>query len=106
MIDFNRLNLRQANQIKQARKAPAAWFVVFSGCGHRTTIPDNKLIPVERRGGEDYFFCDLCSAGDRSGTAPEGFCTNSTLHPLQYATPLFSSFTKQQQQEQEQNEHQ
>jgi hypothetical protein len=94
IIDFNKLNLREANETRAAAKTiPRAWKVVFD-CGHQNIISDEEMHnPIQRaRFGSDHLYiCDKCVNGVRSGTGDHGFFTKTHLHPIIMATPLFGS---------------
>ena len=109
-MDFNKLNLREANQKRLAKHAPAAWSVIYD-CGHRDVLSDARIHNrIERKTyGDDLHYCNKCANGDKSGTGDHGFCVKTTNHRLISATPLFSSsynkqLMQQQEQEQPQNE--
>ena len=105
VLDSNliRAAAERRNTARMAR-APEAWSVVLD-CGHRHRFSDQQMHePLQRGFNGNLYYCDKCANGDRTGTGPEGFCTRTVAHEVIMATPLFSQYSKQRPQPQEQEE--
>jgi hypothetical protein len=92
IIDFNKLNLRQANQKRYHKQwAPEgmqpAWPHALD-CGHTHVLTAAQIESIPKEG--DAILCSSCAKGDRTGFGDHGFCTRTVFHrPVVIGDPIF-----------------
>jgi hypothetical protein len=81
MINFNKLNLRQANQKRYRQWAPEGYEYAWPhslDCGHLHWWTASQIDSNPKEG--DAHYCSSCANGERTGFGDEGFYTGTVFH--------------------------